>query len=173
MSFNLRNEILREHSKTQCLRIVKWIGNDQLRFDRLFTLFLQEDYRIIQRSAWPISIAVGKHPHFISKHWKKFLLNLHKDNLYNAVKRNSIRLLQDINIPEKYHGEIMTLCFNYLESPSEAIAVKVFSLTVLGNLAIIYPEIKPELKLVIENLLPGQGAGFKSRAKKILKQIAV
>lgn len=92
-----------------------------------------------------------------------------KPNLYNAVKRNTIRFLQDIQIPEKYQGTLMEICFKYLESPTEALAVKVFSMQVLDNLAKLYPEIKPELKLLIEEQLPNQTAGFKSRAKKILK----
>lgn len=65
----------------------------------------------------------------------------------------------------------MDICFNYLESPTEALAVKVFSLSVLGNLAKLYPGIIPELKLIIEEQLPNQSAGYKSRAKKVLKQI--
>ena len=65
----------------------------------------------------------------------------------------------------------MDICFKFLESPTEALAVKVFSMGVLGNLATIYPEIKTELKLIIEEQLPNQTAGFKSRAKKVLKQL--
>ncbi|HMK05536.1 MAG TPA: hypothetical protein VK489_15150 [Ferruginibacter sp.] len=74
-----------------------------------------------------------------------------------------------MEIPEKYHGEIMDICFKYLESPTEALAVKVFSMSVLGKLAKKYPEIMQELKLLIEDQLPRQTAGFRSRAKKILK----
>jgi hypothetical protein len=79
--------------------------------------------------------------------------------------------MQDLEIPEKFHGEIMDICFRFLESPTEALAVKVFSMSVLGNLAALYPDIKPELKLVIEEQLPHQTAGFKSRAKKVLKML--
>ena len=35
--------------------------------------------------------------------------------------------------------------------PAEALAVKVFSMSVLANLAKYYPEIKAELKLIIED----------------------
>ena len=34
-----------------------------------------------------------------------------------------------------------------------------------------YPEIKTELKLLIEDQLPHQSTGFKSRAKMVLKQL--
>ena len=167
---NLRTEILKEHSKAQCNKIVQWVGYDQKRFDELFHLFLNDEYRVVQRAAWPVSYCVIAHPSFIDNHWNKLIKNLQKPDLHNAVKRNSIRLMQDIEIPKKYHGEIMNICFIYLESPTEALAVKAFSMTVLGNLAQKYPEIIPELKLLIEDQFPHQTAGFKSRAKKILKQ---
>jgi hypothetical protein len=167
----VKNEILKEHSKAQCNKIVKWVGNNQQHFDELFDLFLNDEYRVVQRAAWPVSYCVGAHPELISKHWKKLLDNLKKPNLHDAVKRNSIRLMQDIDLPEKYHGEIMDRCFTYLETPKEPLAVKCFSMTVLSNLAKNYPGIKPELKLIIEDQLPHQSAGFKSRAKKVLRQI--
>ena len=165
----LRQEILKEHSKAQCTKIVKWVGSNQQRFDELFGLFLNDEYRVVQRAAWPVSYAAIAQPSFIGKHWKKLINNLKKPNLHDAVKRNSIRLLQDIDIPEKFHGEIMNICFAYLESPAEPLAVKVFSMSVLAKLAKSYPEIAAELKLLIEDQLPHQTAGFKSRANKILK----
>jgi hypothetical protein len=168
---NLRGEILKEHSKAQCSKIVQWVADDQKRFDELFHLFLTDEYRVVQRAAWPVSYCVMAHPVFINKNWKKLINNLKKPGIHVAVKRNSIRLMQHIEIPGKYSGEIMDICFKYLESPKEALAVKVFSMTVLGNLAKKYPEIIHELKLLIEDQLTDQTAGFKSRAKKILKQI--
>lgn len=167
----LRDEILKEHSKAQCNKIVKWVGSNQQRFDELFNLFLTDEYRVVQRAAWPMSYCVDTHPELISKHWKKLLANLKKPNLHDAVKRNSIRLMQYIELPEKFHGEIMDCCFTYLESPKEPLAVKCFSMSVLASLAKYYPEIKAELKLIIEDQLPDQSAGFKSRAKCVLKQL--
>ncbi len=167
----LKQEILKEHSKAQCTKIVKWVGASQQRFDELFGLFLNDEYRVVQRAAWPVGYCVIAHPAFISKHWKGLITNLKKPGLHDSVKRNSIRLLQDLEIPVKYHGEIMDTCFKFLEAPAEALAIKVFSMSVLGNLAKPYPEIIPELKILIEDQLPQQTAGFKSRAKKILKQL--
>ena len=168
---NVRNQILKEHSKAQCTKIVKWVGSKQQRFDELFSLFLNDEYRVVQRAAWPVSYCVIAHRVLISNHWKELISKLKKPGQHNAVKRNGIRLMQDIEIPEKYHGEIMDTCFTFLESPTEALAVKVFSMTVLAKLARYYPEIKAELKLIIEDQLPHQTAGYKSRAKKILKQL--
>jgi hypothetical protein len=166
-AFNLRDEILKEHSKIQCDKIVKWIGSSEQRFNELFHLFITDEYRVVQRAAWPLSYAAIAHPELMKDNFGKLVSKLKKPNLHNAVKRNSVRLLQYVNIPKKYHGDIMSVCFKYLQSPSEPVAVKVFSLTVLANLAKQYPEILPEIKLLVEEQLPHQTAAFKNRAKNI------
>lgn len=81
-----------------------------------------------------------------------------------------MRLLQDIDIPKRYQGTVMNRCFGYIISPSEKPAVKAFSLTVLQNLSNQYPEIKQELKTVIEDRWDIESAAFKSRARKIVKE---
>jgi hypothetical protein len=166
---NLREELLKEHSKAQCNKIVQWVADDQKRFDELFALFLTDIYRVTQRAAWPISYCVIAHPKFINKNWGKLIKNLSKPNLHDSIKRNSVRLLQHVDIPEKYQGDIMNICFGYVGSSTEAVAIKAFSLTVLGNLAKQYPEIIPEIKILIESQVETQTIAFKTRAKKLLK----
>lgn len=166
---NLRETILAEHSKANCTKIVNWVGDSQARFDQLFDVFLNSEYRITQRAAWPVSNCVIAHPHFISKHFSQLVKNLHKPKLHDSIKRNTVRLLQHIAIPQKFHGEIMDICFNYISSPHEAVAIKAFSLTILQKLAEQYPEIRSEVKLIIEERWNYETAAFKVRAKKFLK----
>jgi hypothetical protein len=169
----LRETILKEHSKAHCTKIVNWIGSSQLRFDELFHLFLTDEYRVVQRAAWPLSNCVINHPELIQKHFSKLIKNLGKPTLHDAVKRNTFRLLQYITIPPRFHGGIMNRCFDYITSPDEPVAVKVFSLTVLQNLAKKYPEIQNELKLVIEERRDHESTAFISRAKKIIKELGL
>lgn len=164
----LREQLLKEHTKANCLRIVKWVGKDQTRFDELFALFSGDEYRVVQRAAWPVSYCVIDHPGLIKKHFKKLVDNLKKPNPHTAVKRNSMRLLQEIDIPEKFEGEIMNLCFHYISEPTEAAAVKAFSIRVLENLSKKYPEIIQELKTILEDRWDYETPAFKSRARKIL-----
>jgi hypothetical protein len=166
---HLRKEILKEHSKAQCTKIVVWVGRDQQRFNELFRLFLHDEYRVVQRASWPLGYCVIAHPGFIKRHWKALITNLKKPGIHDSVKRNSIRLMTEIDIPGEQQGEIMDLCFRFLGSATEPLAVKVFSMSVLDKLAKEYPEIMPELRLMIEDQIPHQTAGFKSRAKKILR----
>jgi hypothetical protein len=168
---NLEQEIRKEHSQAQTMRIVKWVGRNQSRFDELVHLFLTGEYRVVQRSAWPLSYCVEQHPLLVKKHLKKIVRNLLQPGLHDAVKRNTMRFLQDISIPPSLQGLVMDICFRYLEAPNEAVAIKAFSLTVLANLSKKYPEIVPELKLVIEAQMPRQTPAFTSRANKFLRSL--
>jgi len=165
----LREQLLKEHSRANCDKIVHWINDDQQRFDELFQLFLSDEYRVVQHAAWPLSYAVIQHPGLIKKHFTSLFSNLSKPNIHDAVKRNTMRLLQDIDIPQKYHGSLMDTCFKYISVPGEAIAVKAFSLTVLEKLSKQYPEIIPEIKLLVEENYERETAAFRSRADKFLK----
>jgi len=168
---NLRTTILAEHSRSQTDKIIKWVGQSQARFDELLQLFLKDEYRVTQRAGWPISYCARNHPSLINKHFGKLIKNLQKKGLHPAVKRNTVRILEDIDIPARFHGEIMTICFDYIQSPEEAVAVKAFSLTILEKLLPLYPDIRNELKLIIEERWDHETPAFHSRARKILKKL--
>ena len=168
---NIKTALLKEHSKKQCAKIVKWVGHDQKRFDELFNLFLHDEYRVVQRAGWPISYCVEDHPAFIQKHFPKLLKNVEKKGIHDAVKRNTVRLLQYVDIPKRFHGQVMELCFKYISSHNEAVAIKAFSITVLHNLAKQYPEIINEIKLIIEERWDHETIAFKTRARKLLNEM--
>ena len=62
----------------------------------------------------------------------------------------------------------MNLCFSFIQSHDEPVAIKAFSLTILERLLPLYPDIKNELLLIIEERWEHETAAFRSRAKRIL-----
>ena len=143
------------------------MGSNQQRFDALVALFLKGEYRITQRASWPLSnIAIAK-PQLIKKHLPSIVKKLDQPNLHNAVKRNTVKLLQEITIPKALQGKVMHLCFNFIEDPKEAVAVKAFSLTVLEKLSKEYPEILPEIRLIINARWDNETPAFRHRAKNM------
>ena len=170
---NLREEVLREHSRKQCDVIVNWVGQSQKRFNELFQLFMADEKLVAQRAAWPVSYCIESFPDLLNNHFEQLVKKLAQPGIHDGVKRNSMRMLQHVKIPEQWEGALMNFCFDYLSSPTEAVAIKAFSITVLGKLAKKYPEIIPELQLVIEDQLPVQTAAFKSRAQQLRKDLTI
>jgi hypothetical protein len=161
--------ILSAHSKAMKDKVVKYVGNDAKRFKELVNIFLEGPYRVTQRAAWPLSYCVGQHPTLIRPHLKTVLNYLSKPGIHDSVKRNTIRLLQGIDIPKSLQGKAANICFEYLSNPKEPIAVRVFSMTVLANIAKENPELKNEIIPIIEDQLPFGSAGFRHRGMRVLK----
>ncbi|MBV9961617.1 MAG: hypothetical protein JO072_05165 [Parafilimonas sp.] len=158
---------LKEHA----LKIAIYSCSSPKHFKALMQCFLSDNYRLAQRAAWCVSWATKKNPAFIQPYIKDLVKQLPRKDVHDAVIRNSVRILQQIEIPATLHGELMNNCFAFIESPSTPVAIKAFSLTTLFNLSKTYPEIKNELRLVIEERWNNETAAFKSRAKQILKKI--
>jgi hypothetical protein len=165
---DLRAAILQEHSKAQSLKIVAWVGSDNDRFRTLLDLFLHGEYRVAQRSAGMVGKIADVHPELIIPRLDVIVNKMSEPGVHVAVKRNVIRLLQGIEIPEKLHGVVMNSCFELLADPKETIAVRVFSMTVLSNLSKSYPDIRQELKAIVSDILEQEAsAGFKARARNL------
>jgi hypothetical protein len=149
-----------------------WVGKSPIRFKLLIQLMSgHSDNTIRNRAAWAISYIVEEHPEWIKPYWGIFVKELVNDCTSGPVKRNITRLLQDIDIPKRYQGEIIDRCFELMNNPKEEVAIRAFSMTVIGNLLTSYPELANELRIGIEELLPHASAGLKNRAGKILQRI--
>jgi hypothetical protein len=170
---HLRNQILQENSRGHILKIAAWVSNDPDRLEQLVQLFLHDEYRVVQRAAWILSYVAERQPELMQPHLPAMVRRMEDHGIPVAVKRNVTRVLQFLPIPPALHGQVMNYCFELLSNPEETIAVRVCSMTVLANLAQEYPDIRNEIRLVLEDELQHQPSpGFASRAKKVLKMLA-
>lgn len=168
---DLRKQLLTTHSKENTTLIVNYINGDRKRFNKLMKLFLYDEYRVIQRAAWVVGDVARLHPEIVMPYIPEMVENLKKPDVHIAAKRNTLRFLSETEIPEEQWGELAELCFDYLTSMEEPVAIKVFSMTVLLSIVKKVPELKDELYYAIEDQLPYGTAGFKSRGKKTLKAL--
>jgi hypothetical protein len=168
---NLKTEILREHSKRQAVKIANWIGPDKRRFKQLMGLFLKGEYRVTQRSAWIVGCCANRYPFLITPWLGAMIKRMQEPGVHPAVKRNVVRILQFVEIPKPLLGTVVSLCFGYLGSPSEPIAVRALSMTVLLNASQKEPELKNELQSMIEQMLPNAEPAIRARARHVMKQI--
>ncbi len=166
---DLKAAILKEHSKQQAIFIRDYIDDNQELFDELMTHFFSNTYRVTQRAAWIMTHCTEKRPHLIRPHLEKMVLNLKDEKIHVAVKRNTVRLLQDVELPEELMGTVADCCFNFLANPNEAVAVRIFSMSILYNLCQKEPDLADELRIIIEEFMPHGTTGFQSRGRKVLK----
>lgn len=168
---DLREEILREHSKQQTEHIAAWVGADKKKLAKLMDIFLGDDRALSRRTGWILCYVNDEYPQNVQSYLEKMVAKMSEPGMHVAVKRHVIRMLQTQQIPESLQGEVMTVCFDLLADPQETVAVRCFSMSVLDNLSKEYPEIRQELITTIQDQLEQETtAGFRSRAKKILNR---
>ena len=169
---NIREALLEEHSKAQTMKIVQFIGKNQDRFDQLMDLFFNDEYRVTQRAAWVVRYATEAHRPLFQPHLERIIEHLKNPTVHDAVKRNSLKLLTEMEIPSSLWGELVNICFGFLDDPQQAIAIRVFSMEILYQITLQEPDLADELKLLIEDHWEHASAGFRSRGKKVLKGLA-
>lgn len=152
----------------QVNRICGYIGNDSDKFDLLMEMVFKDD-ETSARASWAAIHTADGNQQFLNP-WIGKMIQLLKKTKDSSVKRNLLRLLENIIIPKKYRGELFETALKLLLSTNEPIAVRTFAITVLYNIAILHQELVPELKMVVsEVLLQNESAAIQSRGKKTLK----
>lgn len=165
---DIRDALLAEHSKRQTMAIVEYIGDDANKFKELLTIFFEGEYRLTQRAAWPISYCAEQNPALIRPYLAKLVDQLERDDIHNAVKRNVVRLLQYIGIPNNLLGKVYSHCVDLIDDLNEPVAVRAFALTVAIKIAKAEPDLLNELRLLVKKHLPHTSVAFHKRARKIL-----
>ncbi|WP_339816284.1 hypothetical protein [uncultured Imperialibacter sp.] len=167
---SMEEELMRDRSKQNVERMANQMGDEPAQFGLLMDIFFDGSYRATQYSAHLLGKCCDLHPHLILPYLGK-MIDLLDEEVHDSLKRNILRTMQFVDIPEEHWDKTVQYCFELLQSRKEPIAVKVFGMTVLANLCEKLPELKNELRIIIEDQMPYGSAGFKSRGSKILKKL--
>lgn len=164
---DIREALQAEHSKRNTTAIAKYIGGDPERFAELMKIFFEGEYRPTQRAAWPMSVCIEKHPNLIFPYLNKLVDQLTRSDVHDAVKRNTVRLLQYIDIPKRLRGKVYSHCVELIDDISEPVAVRAFALTVAIKIAGKEPALLEELRLIAKAHLPHTSIAFHKRAREL------
>ncbi len=172
----MKNEILKiicsndSITKDELKNMVLLVSKNPEILKDLITLLYHENIRAVQKTGLILSeLAIGNPDVFLP--YAQLMIKKLIEKPTDAIKRNTLRILQYVTLPKKHHDAAVDLCFKYLINRNEAVAIQVFAMTVLAGIVEEYPELKNELILILEDRMPNGSAGFQSRARKTLKQL--
>ncbi|HET6227397.1 MAG TPA: hypothetical protein VFF27_14025 [Bacteroidia bacterium] len=165
-------QLLQEHSRTNTNLIAKAIGNNPAEFKKIIELIYKGEAPLPHRASWLLSAVNELHPELLKPYLQKFIDTIEYFQV-DGVKRNMINVLASHPIPGKMQGKAVDVCFRLLLSPTETVVVKTQAMQIIANIAADYPELKQELKTVIEDQLPKTTAAFHARAKHIRKRLGL
>jgi len=139
-------------------------------FGELVGIYLQNEEPVSRRAVWVVDTVAEKLPQLLEPFIIKIILKL-PEFKHDGLKRNTMRMLARSDIPENQSGLIIKICFDWLISSAESVAVKVYAMDILYRFSQTEKDLKKELAVSIEWRMQEETPGFKTHGRKILKKL--
>lgn len=165
-------DLLFDSSRRTADIAVSAIGDNPEIFKKFLDFAMQDKGRYAMRAARVVQLATTNHPELIRPYIKEIIFELPAFK-NDGLRRNFLKILTEpsLNLDEDTLGILVNVSFNYLVSPSEKPAMKVYAMEILCNISQFYPDIRSELISTIEDQLPRSTTAVKSRGKQVLTKL--
>lgn len=172
-----------DHSRANRLKYANLVLKNPELIPKLLEILFLVDDKISCRAAWVFEFMCGKQLDLICPYLDTLTENIHKVHLdsaerpvakvceylakaYYSKEKNAIKSALTL----KHQEKIIEACFDWMINEVK-IAPKAYSMNTLFLFGNDHKWIHPELALIIEQDFQGQSAGYKARARHILRKI--
>ena len=165
----LAESIREDRSKANVSRWIEEIIKNPDGMPEIIPL-LDEEPAFAFRIGWLLDTLVTIKPELV----KPFVPELYakRDQMvFPGYKRSLAKIISHCGAPEELEGEITELFFTWLLDAKTEVAVKVHAMQSMFNLCQKYPDLKHELKEVIEDQMDKNTVAFRARAKKLMVKL--
>jgi len=166
---NLRNQLLAELSRRNTDLITQWVIENTEAVDPLIELVFSNEEKVAPRASWVLEKLSEIQNEPIKPYISRVIAAL-PDIKSSGTRRTLAKVLMLHSIPENQEGNMLDFCITMIESPKEPVAVKANCMTIVFNILPKYPDLKNEIFAIIEDQIPYNSVGFKSRFN-VLKRI--
>ncbi len=167
------NELLMvENSRRNTDLIADLILKKTELFDELIRIYFENEEPVSRRAAWVADVVTEKYTDLLNPFIEEMVTRL-KTFTHDGMKRESLKMLARSPLPKQNLGQLITICFDWLTSGKESVAVKMFSMEILYRISQQEPEMKKELADSIEWRMQEETSGFRSHGKKLLKRLYI
>ncbi|MEE9372068.1 MAG: hypothetical protein V3V00_03355 [Saprospiraceae bacterium] len=142
------------------------------KMDELMTYFFSDDLRICQMASFPIIAIADNKIDLLLPFLSQMVIAYHKAP-HNAYKRNVLRTLQFVDIPENLEGEIYNICLEEFCDIKAPTALRVFGMTVMCNICAKHPELRHELLPTLKDYQHTGTTGFENRLRKEIIRVSL
>jgi len=169
---NISDQLRAEISRKNADNIAHYIGNDPELFKQLIDVLFKGASPLPHRASWVVSTISDRYPELVRPYLKKIVSYIEKFD-HPGIRRNLLRYIAVEDIPEVLQGKMYDVCYRWLQSRNEPPAVKVHCMQILFNITEKEPDLRQELKLIIEELTDHESAAIKSRSEQLMKKMAI
>jgi hypothetical protein len=149
---------------------IKEVVGSKPHFETLVELALNDPDPVAWRASWILDGSDEQEPGLGRPYLGKIIKALPELESKGSL-RTLLRMLSRYDIPQELQGLLIDLCFKYLSSELYPVAVKAHAMQIVYNHVLLYPELKDELVAVLEDQMENNTVGFKSRGRRLIKQM--
>jgi hypothetical protein len=172
MNESLESLLMVENSRRNTDLIADLVLKKPELFDELARIYMRNEEPVSRRAAWVTDTVAEKQPRWLEPYLEEIVARLSQFT-HDGMKRQSLRMIARSPLPARQLGTLIHLCFSWLTSAGESVAVKMFSMEILYRISQQEPEIKKELADSIEWRMQEETPGFRSHGKKLLRQLNI
>lgn len=149
------------------------VGNDPVLFREVLDICFEQPYPVSMRAARVVQLCCEKDPELIYPHLEESFRKMLSSGV-EGVGRGFLKIYAENIDLRKFNdpGILISLCFDWLASIEQPIAVKVYAMEILRKYCIIEPDLSHELAISLDPLLYDGSPAIRSRARKVLKDIS-
>ncbi len=169
---DFRKAVVNIHAKKVTNKIIDYLIVHPEEMPNFMDAFIHSNNRITQRLAWPLSY-IGEKKFELLSPYLDILIPLIRDmSNHVAVRRNVLRALQYMDIPEEHQSKTYELCIETLIDRKEPVAVKCFAIRILLSICKQFPELSEEVSMAIScngHLVSSGFVNCRDKAVKVLE----
>lgn len=131
---------------------------------------LWKEPKLSSRFLWLLSDIGNENPAYLHSFLPQLIAE--KDKIVYPKYPSSLAYQFIIaGVPISIEGEVLDLVFTWLSDSKTAVTTKSRALKVAQNLMIQYPEIKGELRVVLENIKHNKSDNFSNKIQQVLNEL--
>lgn len=157
-------------SKLDALFLAEHIAKNPTTIKLAFEMMGNDSNKKAWKAAWVLDHVYLEKPDLINDYIDTMIM-LFMQSHCDGTRRILGKLLSLNDITDRVDGNFVNTCFDMLISETVAVAVKVHAMQLLFNISQTYPELRAELKLILEEQMPNNTVAFKARAKRLLRKL--
>jgi hypothetical protein len=151
--------------------ITTYIGNSQRRFDQLRVLVFTNEKPVARRAASVMGHCCREHQGLVAPHLEPLVDLISANDTHPAIIRNTLLIIQTVEIPTDLKGIIFNLCYDMVDNPNQTLATRVYAVSILARIHESKPELVDEVELLIKQHIRHSSTGFKSRTRWVLNDL--
>ena len=163
--------ILNNISKDNIDAIIKSDKVNQEMIDTLWDFSISNKHPQSWRAAWMLFHLLNNRNKEYIRPYLNQMLDLLNTFTHNGQKREIMKIILLFDVEEIEMGKAVNICFDILINPKEALAVRVHAMQILFNISKLEPDLKPELKDVIEIIIQEDSPALRGRGGMLLNKM--